>query len=97
VLARLEAAEFLELNPHHRDDYRIAWICVLNAARGIAAPHVLASYAVLGLHPDRVWPAIVARRKAQLGPLHFEQFFGADAPPKKPSRSVQVVERDRAA
>ena len=100
VLARLEATELLELNPHYRDDYRISWICVLNAARGVAAPHVLASYSVLGLHPDSVWPAIIARRNAQLGSLCYEHFFGATAPPKKPTQSVRTVEsptRDRAA
>lgn len=74
ILARLWQAEIREINPHFRDDYRIAWITVLNAARGLRDPHLLATYAVLGLHPDKVWPAIVARRKAQLGPL-YEEFF----------------------
>lgn len=86
VLARLERAEAYEVNPHLRDDYRISWITVLNAARGAAEPHVAATYAVLGLHPQKVWPAIVARRKAQLGPL-YENFYGVSLPPKKPCRS----------
>jgi hypothetical protein len=33
---------------------------------------VAASYAVLGLHPLKVWPAIVARRKALLGGFYAE-------------------------
>ena len=86
VLSRLEDAEAHELNPHFRDDYRIAWITVLNAARGVAEPHVAATYAVLGLHPSKVWPAIIARRKAQLGAL-YEGFYGVGLPPKKPCRS----------
>lgn len=86
VLSRLEDAEARELNPHFRDDYRISWITVLNAVRGVAEPHVVATYAVLGLHPSKVWPAIVARRKAQLGPL-YEEFFGVSLPPKKPCGS----------
>jgi hypothetical protein len=87
VLSRLERAEWHEPNPHFQDDYRIAWITVLRAFRGELLAHVSASYAVLGLHPDKVWPAILERRKALLGPLFpQEKFFGAD-PPKKPPQS----------
>lgn len=90
VLAHLEDAEAHEPNPHFRDDLRISWITVLNAARGAAEPHVAATYAVLGLHPSKVWPAIVARRKAQLGTL-YEDFFGVSLPPKKPAQSVRIA------
>jgi len=64
---------------------------VLYAARGEPQPHVSASYAVLGLHPSKVWPAIVARRKAQLGPL-YDDFHGEKFPPapKKPAQSVRL-------
>lgn len=86
VLARIEVAEAREIDPWFRDDYRISWITVMNAARGVAEPHVAATYAVLGLHPQKVWPAIVARRKAQLGPL-YEEFYGVSLPPKNPCRS----------
>lgn len=43
---------------------------------------MLASYEVLGLHPEKVWPAIEARRNA-LGPLEA-------LPPKKPAQSVKL-------
>jgi hypothetical protein len=92
ILDQLELAEASELNPHFQDDYRIAWIIVLRASHGIPEPHVSASYAVLGLHPDNVWPSIVARRRAQLGP-YYEEFFGVELPPKKPAASVRVVPR----
>jgi hypothetical protein len=90
ILARLEYAEAHESNPHLQDDYRIAWITVLYAARGEPQPQVAATYAVLGLHPDKVWPAIVARRKAMLG-ADYDKFF-AEHPPKKPVKSVTVRE-----
>lgn len=90
ILARLWDAELRELNPHLRDDYRIAWITVSLAERGNPIPHIEASYRVLGLHPENVWPAIVARRKADLGSL-YEQFFGVSLPPKKPVESVRLL------
>ena len=68
VLARLEAAEQKESDLWLRDDIRIAWITVLYASRGNPQPHIDATYKVLGLHPDKVWPAICARRAALLGP-----------------------------
>src|ERR1700735_2365131 len=87
ILARLATAENQEPDPWLRDDLQIARLTVLHAARGDAvgcAPHVLASYEVLGLHPDKVWPAIQARRKA-LGPLTISYL-----PPKKPAQSVKL-------
>jgi hypothetical protein len=98
VLSRLEHAEARELCPHGRDDYRIAWITVLNAAEGVRDPFGAATYAVLGLHPSKVWPAIVARRKALLGPF-YEEFWGEAErrlPPKKPVQSANRP-RERAA
>ena len=94
----VRACRVHEPNPHFRDDYRIAWIAVLRAARGWAIPHVTATYAVLGLHPEKVWPAIVERRKFLLGAAYFqnhEKVLGAQLPPKKPVRSVRLfVQRD---
>jgi hypothetical protein len=69
VLARLEAAEQKESDLWLRDDIRIAWITVLYASRGNPQPHIDATYQVLGIHPDKVWPAICARRAALLGSL----------------------------
>jgi hypothetical protein len=98
ILSRLELAERREPNPHFRDDYRIAWITVLRIARGDPFPHVVATYTVIGLHPEKVWPAILARRKALLGPL-LQEFSGESLPPKKPVRSVRSLpyRADRAA
>lgn len=68
ILDYLASAEMREEDVWLRDDVRIAWITVLNASQGSPIPHIEASYAVLGLHPDKVYPAIVARREALLGP-----------------------------
>jgi hypothetical protein len=87
ILFRLEDAERRELNPHFQDDYRVAWLTVVNACRGEPQPFVAASYAILGLHPDKVWPAIMARRHAQLGKF-YEDFWGETYPPKKPPKSA---------
>ena len=78
-----------EPDPWYQDDYRIAWITVLNAARGDTIPHISATYTVLGLHPDRVWPAIVERRKALLG-SYYRSWWGL--PPKKSPHSVRQAE-----
>jgi hypothetical protein len=67
ILLRLEQAELCEQKPHFRDDYRIAWITVLKAWRGEPEPHVQATYRVLGVHPNRVWDSLVARRQSLLG------------------------------
>ena len=91
ILFRLESAERREADPWLRDDYRIAWITVLYADRGFGEPHVAASYAVLGLHPGKVWPAIVERRRAALGSLYEEFFLEGALAPKKPPASVRCI------
>ena len=91
VLARLTASEAQEIDPWRRDDLRIARLTVAFAANGAAvlcSPFVLASYMVLGLHPEKVWPAILARREA-LGPFCLE-VLGAPPIPKKPAQSVKL-------
>jgi len=99
ILRRLEQAETREPDPHLQDDYRIAWITVLRASRGESSPHVSASYAVLGLHPDKVWPAIVARRKVLLG-AEYQAFWESPPslalPPRKPAvREQRGQQRSR--
>jgi hypothetical protein len=107
VVLRLVHLEAREVDPCFQVDYRIARLTVALAARGesvLCAPHVAATYTVLGLHPDRVWPAIVARRKAQLG-ADYSTFYDRNgnwksdpvmlrwndplSSPKKPVRSVE--------
>lgn len=92
VLLRLEEAEAREPDAHLRDDIRIAWITTLNAWRNEPQPFVSATYAVLGIHPDRVWTAIVERRKAILG-AEYKNFFVGERSPKKPVQSVRRMER----
>ncbi|HZW05351.1 MAG TPA: hypothetical protein VFF58_00455 [Candidatus Nitrosotalea sp.] len=86
VVTRLAQAEACELNPHYCDDLRIARLTVHYAASGeavLCAPHVLASYIVLGLHPEKVWPAVLARRTALGSPVE-------EKAPKKPAQSVPL-------
>ena len=105
ILAYLQRAEERETDFGLRDDARIAWITVLYASRGDRAPHVAATYAVLGMHPDKVWPRILANRRALLG-SEFEKLYPpstqASAPatdigdgassPKKPVRTVRSLD-----
>lgn len=67
ILDRIEEAERSEPNLWLRTDYRQAFICVSLASRGEAQPFVTASYRIFGIHPDKVWSAIMAKRKAKLG------------------------------
>jgi hypothetical protein len=105
ILAQLTLAEAKEPCPWLRDDIRIAWITTLWASQGKPQPHVAATYAVLGLHPDKVWPAILARREAMLGrsmpederPAEFETPDLAIPSPKKPVKSVRRITKEDAA
>jgi hypothetical protein len=94
VLRYLESAEKEENDPWLRDDIRIAWIATLRASRGEAFPYVSATYTVLGMHPDKVWPAIEARRRAMLG-ADYDKFFGGSSSPRKPVQSVKVAAAPR--
>jgi hypothetical protein len=89
ILLRLDDAIAHESDLWLRDDHKIAKLTVLYAATGeaeICGPYVLASYEVLGTHPEKVWPKILARRKA----LGFEEVSGAAPVPKKPPQSVKL-------
>jgi hypothetical protein len=94
VLSRLEQAEKVESNPHLRDDVRIAWITTLFAFREESEPFVQASYRVLGLHPDKVWPAIEAKRHAKLG-ADYPNFYAANRGASSPKKPVQSERRLR--
>ena len=86
ILARLTQAETHEREVSFRDDYRIAFLIVRFCQTGeavLCTPHVLATYQVLGCHPDEVWHRIVARRQAYLGrPIPFPIRPKADALPQ---------------
>ncbi len=69
VLARLIQAEAHESDPWYRDDCRQAFIVLSLALKGESQPFVSASYRMYGLHPDKLYPAILARREALLGPM----------------------------
>lgn len=87
ILSRLSQFQADEPDPWLRDDLQIASLIVAHAARGdavLCTPDVLASYEVLGLHPNKVWPAIQARHEA-LGDISEPP-----AVPKKPPRSVKL-------
>ena len=83
VLARLIQSEAHEVNPHLKDDYRQSFITISLALKGDPQPFVSASYRMYGIHPEKLWPAIVARRKALLGSA--EEFSQ-----KKSVQSVKV-------
>lgn len=103
VFDRLVEAADREPHSWFADDYLIARQTVLMAGRGVSDPHLQATVYVLGLQPEKVWPAIVAKRKAQLGSMYsawydendlprpndLEAFLG---PVKKPVRSVTLKE-----
>jgi hypothetical protein len=101
VIGRLLQAESREPDPWARDSYAIARLTVASAARGEQHPHVLATYSFLGLHPDKVWPAIVARRRSMLG-QHYDDWYDESGlqrtspdhqlPAKKPPQSVRAFE-----
>jgi hypothetical protein len=88
VLLRLEQAERKETDPHYRDDIRIAWITVLYALRSEPQPHVRATYAVLGVHPDQVFAKIQAFRQWVLA-ADYDTFFPEVNSPKKPNQSIK--------
>ena len=67
ILDRLWEAETSEPDVHLRQDYRQAWICVSLASRGEPEPFITSSYRIYGSHPNKVWPQILANRKAKLG------------------------------
>ena len=95
VLARLIQLEAHEPDVSLRDDIRQSFITLTLAMRGNTMPFVVASYQMYGLHPDKVWPAILARRSALLGaagevaPIESQDLSGS-IPPKKSVHSVRT-------
>lgn len=97
VLARLIQAEAHEGNPHFKDDYRQTFIALSTSLRGELSGWdalVSASYAMYGVHPDKLHAKVLARREALLGPA------GEAAPIQKRSLSgvkVQSIEERKRA
>ena len=101
ILDRLEAAELAEPDIWFRQDYRQAFICVSLARKGERQPFITSSYRIFGIHPDMVWPQIMAKRKAKLGkefPDWFDQAgnLKPDVPGKKPAPYVTDERVERA-
>lgn len=106
VLAHLEQAEKIEIDPWLRDDIRIAWITTNWSQHGVpdwswrrdSSPYVAATYQVLNCHPDEVWPRIEAQRKAKLRGMYAEIWGGASPlSPRKPVQSEKRARRREAA
>lgn len=93
ILARLVQSEAHEANPHFRDDYRQTFIALSLAIRGENIPFIQASYLMYGLHPDKVWPAIVAKRAALLG--RAGEVIPLSASPAKPSQVVSIDSKEK--
>jgi hypothetical protein len=100
VLIRLEQSEKHEPDPWLQDDVRQSWISLSTFSRGkfptFQDAFVAASYLMYGVHPDEVWPRIVARRRAMLG-ASYGDFFPDASAPKKPCASVGRDRMQRAA
>jgi hypothetical protein len=101
ILNYLAKAEEREQDVWLRDDYRIAWLCVLFASRNYADPWRYAFWHYLGRTPERIIPDLVARTAKhaamQAGapptpegiPAASSTQLDAPLPPKKPSHSVK--------
>jgi hypothetical protein len=100
IMARLIQAEAHETDIWYRQDYRQAFICVSLASKGNTEPFMVSSYQVYGLHPDKVWPAILHNRQARLA-KEFPDWYDAagnmrpDVPkkPSVPSPTQEAAER----
>lgn len=92
ILDRLEKAELSEPDIWFRQDYRQAFICVSLASRGEPQPFVESSYRIYGKHPGKVWPHILATRKAKLG-KEFPDWYDAagNRKPDIPKRTSAPV------
>jgi len=100
VLARLIQAEAHESDPWYRDDCRQAFIVLSLALKGESQPFVSASYRMYGLHPDKLYPAILARREALLGPAGASPTFKEPVGPgnsRKPPQSIPRKQKEKSA
>lgn len=79
VLVRLAAAEQAEPDVWLRDDLRIAWLAVLYSANNRPTPWDWAFNRVIGGHPSKVIPQLVAR---------LDKHAAMGLPPKKSAAST---------
>lgn len=84
IIARIEAAERKEINPHLRTDLRIAQLVVAWSADGVLgwcvysqSPFAAAVRQILHCPPEEVWPRIIAERKSKLGAEYSDWFDAA--------------------
>lgn len=63
IVEYLLSARDCEEHAWFRDDYQIALRTCLNLGNGVAKPFVVACRETLGLHPDKIWPAMVERQR----------------------------------
>jgi hypothetical protein len=98
VLARLLQAEAHEPEYLYRDDIRIAWLTVLHCQRGDAVectPHVLATYEVLGCHPEQVYARIILRRVAMFNA--HDNLLKFPSPKLSPKSSPKKSDEEKSA
>lgn len=99
ILARLIQLEAHESQTHFKDDYRQAFITLSLAVKGNKQPFVCASYAMYGVHPDKLWKKMQDRKRAQLGidfdldQLEHDVALRAQSPQKSPSSVVTQKRR----
>lgn len=101
ILDRLWEAECSESDIWFRQDYRQAFICVSLASRGEPQSFITSSYRIYGSHPDKVWPKIMANRKARLGKEFLDWYDQAgnvkpEVPGKKPAIYIPDEQVERA-
>lgn len=87
VMARLVQAGVCAETTDEKQELRQAFIAVSLAAQGSPIPFIEASYICYGLHPERVWLAILHNRAVRLGV----------AMPKKTCASERIAPRKKAA
>jgi hypothetical protein len=61
IMSRLAQLEDSENNPHFQDDYRIAWMTVLNCSEGHADAWRYSFWCYFGKVPEKIIPELVAR------------------------------------
>lgn len=100
ILARLTQLAAHEQDVSFCDDIRQAFVLVALAAKGHPRPLAESSRICYGLYPEQVWPALVAKRKLDLGSEYSQWYDHNDnlrpnpdllPCPRKPVQSVRTL------